>query len=143
MLRIERTAIVEAQWVDNGPGWIAVMLESAHDVLAVEPAKTHHRRIDVGIIGPYPSGGDVAFEVRAIFSDERGGLIEDPVTGSLNAALGQWLFETGRAVGRYIASQGTAIGRTGRLELHRDSLDQVWVGGRTVTLFTGQSCDDA
>ena len=139
LLRIDRAAVVEARWVDNGPGWIALLLSSAAEVLAVDYARYHHRQIDVGIVGPHPAGSNVAFEIRAIFSDAHGALIEDPVTGSLNASVGQWLFASGRATGRYIAAQGSCIGRSGRVEVTQDEHGQVWVGGRTVTLFDGQT----
>ncbi len=139
VLRIERAAIVDAAWADNGPGWIAVMLESAEAVLAVEPARHHPTHIDIGIVGPHAPGGEVAFELRAIFSDAHGGLIEDPVTGSLNASVGQWLFASGRARGSYIAAQGTRLGRTGRIHVSEDEAGQVWVAGATRTLFAGQT----
>ncbi|MEO7688647.1 MAG: PhzF family phenazine biosynthesis protein [Sphingomonas sp.] len=137
VLRIERDAIVAAQWVDNGPGWIAVLLASAEDVLAVEPVRHHAARIDIGIVGPHAPGSDTAFELRAIFSGPDGGMIEDPVTGSLNASVGQWLFASGRASGHYVAAQGTKLGRTGRVDVTQDETGQVWIGGRTLTLFSG------
>ena len=137
LLRIDRTAIVDAAWADNGPGWIAVLLESAEAVLAVEPMRHHHEHIDIGIVGPHAAGGEVAFELRAIFSDAHGGLIEDPVTGSLNASVGQWLFASGRASGSYVAAQGTRLGRTGRVHVSQDGTGQVWVAGATRTLFSG------
>ncbi|MEG8032655.1 PhzF family phenazine biosynthesis protein [Sphingomonas aurantiaca] len=138
LLRIDRVAIVDAQWVDNGPGWIAVMLASAAEVLAVDHARHHSRRIDIGIVGPHPAGGDAAFEIRAIFSDAHGALIEDPVCGSLNASVGQWLFASGRATDRYVAAQGSCIGRDGRIDVSQEQRAQLWVGGRTITLFDGQ-----
>jgi PhzF family phenazine biosynthesis protein len=137
-LRIERDAIVDARWVDNGPGWIAVLLASAEAVLAVEPVGSWPERLDIGIVGPHPAGSEAAFELRAIFSGSGETLIEDPVTGSLNASVGQWLFASGRAQGAYIAAQGTRLGRTGRVEVMQDADGQVWVGGRTQTLFSGQ-----
>lgn len=138
VLRIDRAAIVDAEWVDNGPGWIAVMLASAEAVLALEPARHHPQRIDIGVVGPHAPGGDAAFELRAIFSDAHGALIEDPVTGSLNASVGQWLFASGRAHGAYVAAQGTCLGRAGRIAVSQDADGDVWVGGRTVTMFAGQ-----
>ncbi len=139
VLRIDRKAIVDAAWADNGPGWIAVMLETADAVLAVEPARHHGDRIDIGIVGPHAAGTDIAFEIRAIFSDAHGALIEDPVTGSLNASIGQWLFASGRASGAYVAAQGTRLGRTGRIHVSQDGAGQVWVAGATRTLFSGRS----
>lgn len=137
VLRLERSAIVDAQWVDNGPGWIAVLLDSAQAVLAVDPTRHHPHDIAIGIVGPHAPGGAAAFEIRALFSDNAGVLIEDPVTGSLNASIGQWLFASGRVNAPYVAAQGTCLGRTGRVAVSQDGEDQVWVGGRTVTLFSG------
>ena len=139
ILRLDRAAIVDAAWVDNGPGWIAVMLDSADAVLAVEPVRHHPDHVDIGIVGPHPAGSEAAFELRAIFSDAHGGLIEDPVTGSLNASVGQWLFASGRASGGYVAAQGTRLGRTGRGHVTQDGAGQVWVAGETRTLFVGES----
>ncbi len=137
VLRINPDRIVEAQWVDNGPGWLAIMLASADEVLAVEPARFHPERVDLGLVGPYPEGSEAAFEIRAIFSGSHGDLIEDPVTGSLNAAVGQWLFASGRVRCGYLAKQGTAIGRSGRVRVSKGEGAQVWVSGRTTTLFKG------
>ncbi|WBH18034.1 PhzF family phenazine biosynthesis protein [Sphingomonas radiodurans] len=137
LLRLDQTAIVDAEWVDNGPGWIAVMLSTADAVLAVDHARYHHRPIAVGIVGPHPADSEVAFEVRAIFSDAHGTLIEDPVCGSLNASVGQWIFASGRAADSYLAAQGGCIGRDGRVNVTQDNDGRVWVGGRTITLFEG------
>jgi len=137
VLGIERSAIKAARWADNGPGWIAVLLGSAAEVLAIDAPKTVERRIDIGVVGPHAPGGDADWEIRAIFSDGQGGLIEDPATGSLNASVGQWLFDAGYAQGRYIAAQGTRICRQARIAVSRDDAGQVWVGGKTITLVNG------
>jgi len=137
VLGVDRSAIVDAQWVDNGPGWVAVMLASADDVLALNPARSHGKRIDIGVVGFYPPGASVAYEVRAIFSDKFGGLIEDPVTGSLNASLAQWLLASGKVHAPYTAAQGTALGRKGRIGVERDREGQVWISGNTRTLASG------
>ncbi len=133
VLNIARDEIVAAQWVDNGPGWVGVLLASAEAVLAVRPGATD---LEIGIAGPYPAGSPEAFEVRAFVADD-GATAEDPVTGSLNASLAQWLLDTGQATAPYVASQGTALGRRGRVHVTRDSGGQVWVGGGTVTCITG------
>lgn len=138
VLRIDRAMITAAQWVDNGPGWLAVLLPSAEAVLAVEPTRHHPERIDIGLVGPHAPESETAFELRAIFSGQDGALIEDPVTGSLNASVGQWLFASGRARGAYVAAQGTRLGRVGRVQVSQDASGQVWVGGRTRTMFSGQ-----
>ena len=139
VLRIGRDAIVEARWIDNGPGWLGVMLASAEAVLAVNPVGHTPRHVDIGLVGAHPPGADCAFELRALFNDAQGTMIEDPVTGSLNASVAQWLFESGRAVGGYVAAQGTRLGRTGRVQVEQDADGQVWVGGRTIPLFAGQA----
>ncbi len=133
ILRISRDEIVDLQWADNGPGWIAVLLASADAVLAVRPGPTD---LDLGIAGPYPAGGPAAFEVRA-FLPKNGTTDEDPVTGSFNASLAQWLLATGRATAPYVARQGTALGRTGEVRITTDDDGQVWVGGNTVTCVFG------
>lgn len=135
-LRIGRSQIVDAQWADNGPGWIVVLLDSAHEVLALEPARDYPTRLDLGVVGPYPTGHSIAFELRAFFTDHHGAVREDPVTGSLNASTAEWLLSAGRASAPYVAAQGTRVGRSGRIYVDRDSRG-VWIGGRTTTLFSG------
>jgi PhzF family phenazine biosynthesis protein len=137
VLRIQRSEIVDAQWADNGPGWVAVLLESAEAVLAVEPLASYARRVDIGLVGLYPAGGPIAYEVRAIFSDHRRNLLEDPVTGSLNASLAQWLLGSGRVAAPYVAAQGARLGRAGRIHIDRDPAGAIWVGGKSTTLFSG------
>jgi predicted PhzF superfamily epimerase YddE/YHI9 len=91
----------------------------------------------LGVVGPYPAGSPEAFEVRAFFPKD-GATVEDPVTGSLNASLAQWLLRTGRASAPYVASQGTALGRSGRVHVSSDPDGAIWVGGGTVTCVSGQ-----
>lgn len=134
-LGLTRADIVDHQWCDNGPGWQAVLLESADQVLALDPDPALLTGLDVGVVGPH-SSGDVDYEVRAFFPGNSG-LTEDPVTGSLNAALAQWLIGAGRAPEAYIAAQGTALGRAGRVHVMREGED-IWVGGRCVTVISGE-----
>jgi PhzF family phenazine biosynthesis protein len=134
ILRISRSDIVDASWADNGPGWVAVLLASAEQVLALRPGQVD---LDVGVAGPCPPGSDAAFEVRAFFVSN-GVSVEDPVTGSFNASLASWLLRTGRAVAPYVASQGTVLGRAGRVHISRDSDGSIWVAGGTVTCVSGQ-----
>jgi PhzF family phenazine biosynthesis protein len=136
-LGIAREDIQDAQWIDNGPGWMGVMLQSAQAVLALEPMRAYERRIEIGVVGPHAPGGDVDYELRALFSDPYGAIVEDPVTGSLNASVAQWLFASGRRSAGYIAAQGTRLGREGRVYIDRDGSGQVWVGGSARTLFSG------
>jgi len=129
--------IVDAAWVDNGPGWVAVLLDSAEAVLAVEPARHHPERVEIGVVGFSPAGSAETYEIRALFSDPFGGLVEDPVTGSLNASVAQWLLGAGRVTAPYVAAQGTRLGRRGRVRVDRDADGQVWIGGNTATLLSG------
>jgi PhzF family phenazine biosynthesis protein len=132
-LRVKRTDIVDAQWADNGPGWVAIELASADAVLALVPGAASE---DIGVFGPYPAGSPEAFEVRA-FTPLVNGTGEDPVTGSLNASLAMWLLSSGKATAPYTASQGTVLGRQGRVHVATDADGSVWVGGRTRTLISG------
>ena len=134
VLRIDRADIVDAEWADNGPGWVAVMLADADAVLALRPGVVD---LDIGVVGPYPEGSPQAFEVRALVPKD-GSTDEDPVTGSLNASLAQWLLRIGRARAPYVASQGTALGRAGRVHVSRDPDGTIWVGGGTVTCVAGE-----
>jgi PhzF family phenazine biosynthesis protein len=133
VLGLAAADVVDAQWVDNGPGWVAVLLADADAVLAVRPGLVD---LDIGVVGPYPAGSAEAFEVRA-FTPKDGMTDEDPVTGSLNASLAEWLLRTGRAEAPYVASQGAARGRAGRVHITRDD-GEIWVGGGTVTCVTGE-----
>jgi PhzF family phenazine biosynthesis protein len=134
VLGIGRGDIVDAQWADNGPGWLAVLLESADAVRALHPGFVD---FDLGVVGPYPKGSDAGFEVRAFFPKD-GSTVEDPVTGSLNASLAGWLLATGRATAPYVVSQGTALGRRGRVQISKDHEGTIWVGGKTTSCIQGQ-----
>jgi len=137
ILGIRREEVLHSARVDNGPGWAAVMLESADAVLALRPM-ADGEPFDIGAVGPYPPGSDCAYEVRAFFSDDHGRLLEDPVTGSLNASLAQWLVGSGRFAPPYVASQGTALGRVGRPHISQDERGSIWVAGDTRTIIEGQ-----
>lgn len=135
-LGIERDAVVDAKWVDNGPGWVGVLLGDAREVLALRPDPVKIGDLDIGVVAPWLDGdpdhpGDAHAEVRAFDRST-----EDPVTGSLNASLGQWLAGTVLPE-QYVAAQGTVIGRRGRVHVHREA-DVVWVGGDTRTTVRGE-----
>jgi PhzF family phenazine biosynthesis protein len=134
VLGIDRAGIRDARWIDNGPGWVGVLLDDAKTVLAVAP---NAEDLKLGIVGPYPAGAAEAVEVRAFFPAGRTSF-EDPVTGSLNAGLGLWLLRTGRLRAPYVASQGTAVGREGRVHIDQDADGTVWVGGDAVTCVRGE-----
>jgi PhzF family phenazine biosynthesis protein len=133
-LGIARDEVVEAQWVANGPPWIGVLLRSADEVLAVEPGFVD---LDVGLVGFHEAGGPERIEVRAFFP-LNGALVEDPVTGSLNASLGEWLVGDGRLEAPYVARQGTALGRRGRVHVTQDAAGGLWIAGATVTCVRGE-----
>jgi PhzF family phenazine biosynthesis protein len=131
-----RDRLVAAQWLKNGPNWLTLLLDSAATVLALEPGAALMKRFrSVGVVGPHPAGSAFAFEVRGFVGMPS--LYEDPVTGSLNAGIGEWLIATGRAPERYVAAQGTRLGRAGRVRIARDGAT-VWVGGTTVTCIRGE-----
>jgi PhzF family phenazine biosynthesis protein len=123
---------VETEWIDNGPGWVGVLLRDAEAVLGLEPEWASFGDLKIGVVGPY-AGGPLAVELRAFCPGY--GMPEDPVTGSLNAGVGQWL--AGRTLPTsYVASQGTVLQRAGRV--HVELVDgQIWVGGETRTTVAG------
>ena len=133
-LNISLSQIIDHQIVDNGPGWMALLLDSADSVLKIKPDLSALAPYKVGVAGPYPPGHDVQFEVRALGADAGGG--EDPVTGSLNAGIASWFLKTGIAPGSYAVSQGTALGRQGRLYVQQVN-GQIWVGGQSLTTIEG------
>ncbi len=134
VLRLPRAAFVDTQWVDNGPGWVGVLLSSAAEVLAIQPGFVD---LDLGVVGPSPEGSETAFEVRAFFP-LNGATVEDPVTGSLNASLASWLIRSGRASAPWTAAQGTALGRAGRIRISQDADGTIWTGGSVVTCIRGE-----
>ena len=143
-LGVAREDIAAHAWCDNGPNWRGVMLGSADQVLALKPDGAVLAGLDIGVVGPRGKVGVVAasgqpdtdFEVRAFFPGNNG-LCEDPVTGSLNAALAQWLIGAGLAPERYVAAQGTVLQREGRVHIERDEHGRIWVGGASVTCIEG------
>ena len=145
-LRLSVEEIVAHAWCDNGPRWRGVMLSSADRVLALAPDPACLAGLDIGVIGargkvgvvaPAGAGTDYDFEVRAFFT-AGGTLREDPVTGSLNAALAQWLIGEARAPASYVARQGTALGRDGRVHIEQGNDETVWVGGDCTDCISGE-----
>ena len=133
-LSLRRADIVDHQWVDNGPGWSAIRLASADAVLALRPDWPALQGLMLGVIGPHAPGHDAQFEVRALIGEAAG--YEDPVTGSLNASLAQWLIGSGLAPARYTASQGTLLGRAGRVFVEQAG-DDIWIGGQVTPCIQG------
>jgi PhzF family phenazine biosynthesis protein len=134
-LRLDDSQIVDYAWVDNGPGWVGVLLPDAEAVLAVRPDLTAFGDLEIGVVGPYPPGAsDADVEVRAFVPTM--GIAEDPVTGSLNAGVAQWLAGD-RLPSSYVASQGTVLGRRGRVHVTQEG-DDLWVGGDTLLTIAGE-----
>lgn len=133
-LGMKQSDIVDHQWCDNGPSWQAILLPDGDMVRELSPDMELLSGLDIGVIGPGGSAG-TDFEVRAFFPGNSG-LTEDPVTGSLNAALAQWLIGSGRAPDHYSVSQGTLIGRAGLVHVDREGTD-IWIGGECVTVVVG------
>ncbi len=134
-LHIARADIVRHQWVDNGPGFCAVMLASAAQVLALQPDFIAMGDLKLGVIAPQPAGADTAFEVRSFIPTS--GINEDPVTGSLNGGLATWMIGAGLAPDHYVVAQGTALQRAGRVFVDRDG-DDIWIGGASAVCIDGK-----
>jgi PhzF family phenazine biosynthesis protein len=132
-LGVDRSELVAVEWVDNGPGWIAALFESAERVLELDPTGVD---FDLGVVGFHPEGAEAAIELRAFFPIN-GVTAEDPVTGSLNASVAHWLLGSGRLSAPYIATQGSAIGRDGRIHIDQDDDGTIWVGGRADAVING------
>jgi PhzF family phenazine biosynthesis protein len=134
-LGVTSEPVIASQWADNGPGWVAVMLRSREELLAVQPDYAALNGLNVGVVAPWIGpDAEADIEVRAFISNRS---VEDPVTGSLNASLAQWLIPAGLMPTRYSASQGTVLGRRGRIEIEQIG-ERIWVGGEVLTCITGQ-----
>ena len=133
-LGLPDTALRQLEWIDNGPGWMAALLPDAATVLALQPDFAAMAGLTLGVIGAYPAGSECQFEVRAFVPGL--GVREDPVTGSLNAGLAQWLIGAGLAPDHYVAAQGAALGRAGRVFVDREGAD-IWIGGAVCAVVSG------
>jgi PhzF family phenazine biosynthesis protein len=133
-LALQPGEVLHHHWVDNGPGWCAVFLKDAARVLSLKPDMAALGALKLGVVGPQPAGHDAAFEVRAFVPSLA--VAEDPVTGSLNAGLAQWLIGAGLAPRQYVAAQGTALGRAGRVHVVADA-EHVWIGGEVAACIEG------
>ena len=133
-LKLADAQVQRLEWIDNGPGWMGALLPDAATVLALQPDFAAMHGLKLGVVGPHPAGSECQFEVRAFVPTL--GVPEDPVTGSLNAGLAQWLIGAGLAPESYVAAQGAALGRAGRVHVRRDGAD-VWIGGDVVAVVSG------
>jgi PhzF family phenazine biosynthesis protein len=130
---LDPSGVLAAEWVVNGPEWMALLVDSPASVLGAVPRGLAGK---VGLVAMYPPGSPEAIEVRAFF-DKGAETAEDPATGSLNASLAQWLIESGRLEPPYVAAQGAALGRAARIHVSQDDAGQVWIGGDTITCVSG------
>lgn len=134
--------IVAAQSLDNGTGWLGLLIDNATSVAQLRPdfarLKAAGHKVGVAAIrvGPPAHENDADLLVRG-FAPHMG-VDEDPVTGSLNASLAQWLIADGHLASSYVAAQGAALGRDGRVHIRTDAAGQIWVGGQAVTCIDGQ-----
>ena len=133
-LRLPDAAVLRLEWIDNGPGWMAALLPDAASVLALRPDFVVMQGLKLGVVGPHPAGSECQFEVRAFVPGL--GVPEDPVTGSLNAGVAQWLIGAGLAPSSYVAAQGAALGRAGRVYVQQQGAD-VWIGGAVCSVVSG------
>ncbi|MCH7629781.1 PhzF family phenazine biosynthesis protein [Novosphingobium percolationis] len=133
---IDAGEVVDAVHADNGPGWKLLILRDAKAVLAAQPVARAPVPTDVGLVGAYPPGSAQQFEVRAFFADATGRLAEDPVTGSLNAAIAQAMVARGEVGAGYVAGQGRQVGADGRVHVAVAD-DGVWIGGKAVVVSRG------
>ena len=133
-LGLPDAAVLGLEWIDNGPGWMAALLPDAATVLALQPDFVAMRGLKLGVVGPHPAGSDCQFEVRAFVPGL--GVPEDPVTGSLNAGLAQWLIGAGLAPPSYVVAQGAALGRAGRVYVQQQGAD-LWIGGAVCAVVSG------
>lgn len=133
-LGVDHAEILGHQWADNGPGWAAVRLSSADQVLALTPDFSAIPDAKLGVLGAHPDGAEHEYEIRAFVPGV--GVAEDPVTGSLNASVAQWLIGENLAPNSYTATQGTALGRSGVISITAEN-DEIWVGGDTSICIRG------
>jgi PhzF family phenazine biosynthesis protein len=133
-LDLQADEVVDHQWVDNGPGWCALRLKSADRALQLKPDYAQLQGLSLGVVAPHAADSDAQFEVRALIGHGPG--YEDPVTGSLNASLAQWLIGAGVAPALYVAAQGAALKRAGRVHVQRVGAD-LWIGGNVCDVVAG------
>jgi PhzF family phenazine biosynthesis protein len=134
-LGLDPARVKDAACLSNGFPQLTLLLDSAATVLAIKPDHPALKQYGkVGVVGPHPAGGQVDFEVR--FFAAAIGINEDPVTGSLNANIARWLIDSGRAPASYVAAQGTAMGRAGRIHVQRDA-EGTWIGGDVASCIDG------
>ena len=134
-LGLDPARVRDTAWLSNGFPQLTVLLDSAATALALKPDHAALKGLGkVGVVGPHAPGSGLDFEVR--FFAAAIGINEDPVTGSLNANIARWLIDSGRAPARYVAAQGSAMGRAGRIHVQRDD-EGTWIGGDVAACIDG------
>jgi PhzF family phenazine biosynthesis protein len=128
--------LIDAMWIDNGPGWLGLLFDRADRILSLKPERSWPGALHIGVIGFHPPSSEFAIESRAFHTDQHFTVVEDPVTGSFNAAIAQWLIGAGRLPASYSVSQGACIGRRGRIDVAMRE-GQIIVAGRTQTVISG------
>ena len=131
VLGIDAADVVDSSWIDNGPGWMGLLLSSARRVLALPAPTGTTDHFNVGVVGLHPASAGAAVELRAFFNDPNGSIREDPVTGSLNASVAQWLLAMGIVDAPYVAAQ-----TTGRVSVEQAD-EKIWIGGATEMRVSG------
>lgn len=124
--------------LDNGPVWLGLLLDSAPTRCWACTRPCWDLGQDVGVIHVGPAASNTAqpgVVVRAFAAPM--GNPEDPVTGTLNASLAEWLIADGLAPRSYLVAQGECLGRAGHVHIRQDDDHQLWVGGRAVTCIEG------
>jgi predicted PhzF superfamily epimerase YddE/YHI9 len=135
VLNIQKSKIIDSKWIDNGPGWIGVLLSSAEEVLAVTPNRNSN--LALGLFGFYGAESKYKYEVRGFYPED-GLLVEDPATGSLHASGAQWLTSAGKCVAPYLASQGKVINRDSEIYVTCDAAQKIWIGGSAEIRIKGE-----
>ena len=131
LLGLTANDVVTSHWIDNGPGWMGLQLTDAQRVLDIPMPTEAAEHFDVGVVGLYPTASNAAIEVRAFFNDPNGSIREDPVTGSLNASIAQWMLGNGTLTAPYVAHQ-----TSGRATVEQFD-GQIWIGGTADVRVTG------
>jgi PhzF family phenazine biosynthesis protein len=130
------SGLIDAAWIDNGPGWLGLLFDRSDIILALKPERSWPRALHIGLVGFHPPSSEFTLETRAFHTDQHLTVIEDPVTGSFNAAVARWLIGAGRLSANYSVSQGACVGRRGRIDV-RTREGAITVSGRTRTVVRG------
>lgn len=136
-LDIAADDVLHAATLDNGPVWQVLHLKSAERVLAVDASRVKWPAFDaIGLIGAHPAGAECEYEVRMLAPSS--GMSEDPITGSLNAAIACWMQAEDRLPQPVTVAQGTKIDRHGRVAIRpQGDGGRILIGGDTHVVVDG------